>query len=98
MKKATQNYILAVLLFLTSFTVTFSGFVLWLAFPHIGGGSRGTSIYRTFWGVTNDTWTAIHDWVGVAIIVVAILHIILHWNWIVRMTKRYFRPAVQTSA
>jgi uncharacterized membrane protein len=97
MKKALQNYILAVLLFLTSFTVTFSGFVLWMAFPHIGGGSRGID-NRAFWGLNNGVWTDIHDWVGVALIVVAILHIILHWKWIARMTKRYFQQAAQLNA
>jgi hypothetical protein len=34
--------------------------------------------------------TPVHDWSGIALVVCAILHIVLHWQWIVAMTKKYF--------
>lgn len=32
----------------------------------------------------------IHDWSGIALGIFALLHLILHWNWIISMTKSFF--------
>jgi hypothetical protein len=37
------------------------------------------------------TWDDIHTWSSVAIMALAALHIPLHWQWIVKMTKTGFR-------
>ena len=66
-----------------------SGFVLWFVLPRGGGyrGGRGLIAEASFlW--TRDTWIALHDWVGVALVVVVVLHLILHRQWIIFMTKR----------
>jgi len=71
-----------------------SGFVLWLILPQAGGyrGGRGAATQAAFlW--SRDTWIDLHDWIAVALLVVVVLHIILHWNWIVRMIKTCGRPA-----
>ena len=33
----------------------------------------------------------LHDWSGIVMGVLVIIHIILHWNWIVCMTKSIFK-------
>jgi hypothetical protein len=33
----------------------------------------------------------LHDWFSLAITVLAIAHVILHWKWIVRMTKKLYK-------
>lgn len=93
MKKAMQNYVLVAMLFLGSVIETVSGFVLWFALPHVGGGSRGTALDREFWGLSREVWVDMHDWAAVALLLVVVLHIIMHWHWIVRMTKRALTPA-----
>jgi len=93
-KKVTQNYILVALLFLGSLVEAVSGFVLWFVLPHVGGGGRFRGAEREFWGVSREMWVDMHDWAAVALIVIVVVHIIMHWPWIVRMTKRYLRPAV----
>ena len=44
------------------------------------------------YGVTilfqRGTWDDLHTWFGIAMIVAAVVHIILHWKWIVNMTRR----------
>ena len=89
MRKATTHYILTTTMALLSLAEGISGFVLWLAFPR--GGGRGGGGELTFWAVSKNTWIDIHDWVAVALLVVVIIHIVLHWDWIVRMTKSYFK-------
>jgi hypothetical protein len=33
----------------------------------------------------------LHDWTGLLLTLFALLHVILHWKWIVRMTKKVYR-------
>ncbi len=35
----------------------------------------------------------LHDWSGIALSVLALTHVILHWKWIIEMTKRTVRNA-----
>lgn len=90
MRKVTQNYILFVLLFILGLFQAVSGFIMWFILPH-GGGSRGTSVDSTFLALSRTTWQVLHDWVAVALMVVVVIHIIIHWKWIVRMTRSYLR-------
>jgi len=86
-------------LILLSLVEVISGFVLWLAFPRCGaGGGRGWQDggdggTLTFWTIPRDTWIDIHDWVAVALLVVVIIHVILHWQWIVHMSKSLVKRA-----
>ena len=93
MRKATRNYILFVILFFLSLFQAVSGFVMWLALPHGGGYGRGggNGSEAVFWALTRDTWRDLHDWVAVALLVMIITHLVLHWRWIVHMTKSSFK-------
>ncbi len=88
MTKAGKHWILAIAMALLGLAEAVSGFVLWLAFPTDGGGGAGN---LTFWELTKHTWIDIHDWVAVALVILVIMHIILHWKWIVRMVKVVFQ-------
>jgi hypothetical protein len=63
-----------------------SGFVLWLALPcgGRGGGGGGTFLW------SRDVWLTMHNRAALLLAAIVILHIILHWGWIVRTTKSYF--------
>ena len=39
-------------------------------------------------GVT--TWELIHTWSGIGLIITAVVHIALHWRWILNVTRRFF--------
>ena len=91
MKKVTLLYFLTIFMGLSAIVEAVSGFVLWLALPHAGGG-RGTGVAtEEFWNISRTDWVIIHDWVSVALLVLLALHIVLHWKWICLMTKRYLR-------
>jgi hypothetical protein len=34
-------------------------------------------------------WIAIHKWGGLALSVVVLMHVALHWTWLMRMTRRH---------
>jgi hypothetical protein len=93
MRRATRNYILGVILFILALFQAISGFILWFGLARGGGQGRGWGggTATTFWALTRNTWTDIHSWVAVALLVIVIVHLILHWKWIVYVTKSFFR-------
>ena len=98
MTKVKTYFTLAVSMALLGLAEAISGFVLWLAFPSGGGGGRGWGGgggELTFWAISKHTWIDIHDWVAVALTVLVIIHVILHWKWIVRMVKSLLRGISQ---
>ncbi|MBW2966420.1 DUF4405 domain-containing protein [Candidatus Woesearchaeota archaeon] len=50
---------------------------------------RGGRLYE-FLGITKGTWKIIHDWAGIIMVLLVIIHLALHWKWIVNMTKNLF--------
>ena len=93
MTKAKKYWILAMSMVLLGLAEAVSGFVLWFSFPSggggrgWGGGGGGGLGNLTFWELSKHTWITIHDWVAVALLVLVLLHIILHWKWVVRVAK-----------
>ena len=88
MRKATRNYVLALIMALLALFQAVAGFVLWLVLPGGGGYGGGRGAGGTFlW--SRGIWLDLHNWVGVALVVIVVVHVILHWGWIVRMTRSY---------
>jgi hypothetical protein len=89
MKKWIKNYVLFVIMLLLGLVQAISGFLLWLVIP---GGHRGFVRIGQLANITvlwsRYTWIEIHDWTAVALVVMVIIHIILHWKWIIYMTKK----------
>ena len=78
MKKSTLLYLLVVVMGLLALLLTVSSVMLWLVFP------RGFYAAR-------QIWVDIHKWGGLALGVGVLLHVLLHWKWLVRKTRRYLR-------
>jgi len=92
LKKSWLYFILACIIFLLSLGEGISGLVLWLALPSGGGLGQHGGGGEVYWSISRDTWVGWHDWVGVAMAVVVVVHIIIHWKWIVRMARTCCRP------
>jgi hypothetical protein len=90
-RKAIRNYILVSLVVAGSLIEAVSGFVLWFALPHSGG--RWASLQ--YWGITRTTWVDIHDWAAVGLTVVVLAHLLLHWKWVVTVTRQIIRASRQ---
>lgn len=86
MKKTTQQFSLTVSLIILGIVEAISGFVLWFALP-TGGGQGRRVIEPTFWALSRHNWVDIHDWAAVALTAIVIIHLAIHWKWVIRMLK-----------
>jgi hypothetical protein len=97
-RQARINLSLDTLLGAVFLTTTVSGLVAWLA---LGGGYQGgrNPAYKAFvLGLARDTWNEVHLWTGVAVLAISLLHVVLHWKWIVCTTRNMLRPAICASS
>jgi len=44
---------------------------------------------------SRTTWDLIHTWSGAALIVAAVIHLAIHWRWVMNVTRRVFLPLWQ---
>lgn len=67
-----------------SFLVTAVSGVYFMFAPAGSHGARAT----TGWLFANTTWDLIHTWAGVVMIIAAVVHLAIHWRWVVNVTKK----------
>jgi preprotein translocase subunit SecY len=91
MSKITRrNWWIDASLFTSALAAALSG-VYFLYFP-IGGFQGGRNPYYNIQVLsTRHTWSDLHIWGGIVMISVAIIHITLHWSWVVNMTRRMLK-------
>ena len=49
-------------------------------------------------GISYQTWNAVHTWSSLGAIAGVGAHMVLHWKWMVAMTKQIFAPTKQRQA
>ncbi|MFA5628643.1 MAG: DUF4405 domain-containing protein [Dehalococcoidales bacterium] len=90
---ALERYVVNILMVVFSAFELLSGLVIWLILPrglgyqnlvHIGAGP-------TFWNLQRDEWRNLHDWAAVALVALIIIHVIIHWDWITKITMGKFK-------
>jgi cytochrome b subunit of formate dehydrogenase len=86
MDKNKINYIIDFLMTVSFIFVAISGLVIFFFLP--SGVRQGG--WQEFWGIEKNVWTDIHNWSGIVFVVLVLLHFILHWQWLVCMTKNIF--------
>jgi len=86
-EQTKNNWLVDSVLLISALLVSISG-IYFLYLP-VGGYQGGRNPY---YGIRilfeRHTWSDIHIWTGVLMIVVILIHVPLHWNWVVNMTKR----------
>jgi hypothetical protein len=88
-RQTKRNWWIDALLFGSALIAAISG-IYFLFLP--SGGYRGgrNSLYNVQFLFTRQTWDDLHTWGGLAMISVSIIHLALHWKWVVAMSKRVF--------
>ena len=82
-----NNWLVDSLLLISAVGATLSG--IYFFFLTTGGYQGGRNPY---YGIVilfeRHTWSEIHIWTGVIATIVILIHVPLHWGWIVNMTRR----------
>lgn len=81
MSKPKINYVVDVLILIAFMMVGLSGILLLLV-----PGGRGASQYLIL-GIPRAGWIELHDWAGISMMIGVFLHFVLHWKWVVCMTR-----------
>ena len=81
------NYFVDLIAFISFFVTAVTGILIFVFLPP--GEGRG-GVHSTLLGYGRHDWGAIHDWAGIIMIIAAIIHIVLHWDWIICATKNLF--------
>lgn len=92
MNKTKLNYVLDWVLVLAFILSTATGLVLWLAGSGGYQGGRNPAFRATVLGISRGTWSDLHIWVSLVLVVGVAIHFLLHWDWIVCMTRRLLWP------
>jgi Domain of unknown function (DUF4405) len=90
--KSAWKKLLDLVLYLVSCTLTGTGLLLAYRLPH-GQGHTGRIL---FLGYDRHDWGDIHTWLAYAVILLAAVHLILNWQWLVKVaaSKHPWRLAV----
>ncbi len=86
MAKPRTNYIIDALMAIAFLVSAVTGLIMFFFLP--GGVRQGG--YQEFLGIIKHSWSTVHVWSGIVMILLVIIHVVLHWGWIVCMTKEIF--------
>jgi hypothetical protein len=94
MKKVHMNYLLDAVIALAFLMSAFSG----VAFIFMGDGGyqggRNPGFATAFLSIPRTTWSDLHLLTSLVMITGVVVHLILHWKWIVCVTRQML-PAKQ---
>ena len=94
--KARINYYLDIIIGISFVVVALSGMILFFAGSGGYQGGRNPRHAQEVLGVSRLLWKDLHDWGGIIMMGGVFLHLLLHWKWIVCMTRNLFkRPAAE---
>ena len=80
MKKVTLNYWLDVIAFGLFAFLTSTGILIEYSLPERSGRS-------TVWGLSRHEWGDFHLYIAVSLFAIMAVHVLLHWKWIVNITR-----------
>lgn len=81
-KKIVLNYFVDVGLAISFLLVALTGMFKFPALLKLTGLLNNIPLYKLI--------TFIHDWSGMVMSILVIMHIVLHWKWIIIMSKKLF--------
>ncbi len=86
------NYLMDLILTILFLVVAGTGLFMYFFIP--SGIPKGR--YVVYMGLTKATWIWIHSRVGILIAIFIVIHVILHWQWIVYTTRGFIRNEKNT--
>jgi len=89
-KQTKDNWMIDITLLISALFASISG-IYFLYLPSGGYQGGRNPYYGSKVLFERHTWSDIHTWTGILMIAVILIHVPLHWNWIVSMGKRLIK-------
>ena len=92
MNRTRLNYVLDAVIGVAGVLSAGTGFAF--LFMGSGGyqGGRNPGYATTLLGISRGAWSDLHLWTSVIMIAGVIVHLALHWQWVVCVTKALVQP------
>ncbi len=87
MNRNKLNFLVDFFAFISFLIVAKTGLIIFFFLPE--GVRQGR--YQEFLGITKSTYALLHDLSGIVMIVLVLIHLVLHWRWIVCNVKNLFK-------
>jgi len=94
MRTTTLNFIVDLAAWVAMILLAATGLVVRYVLP-AGSGGRGGGSESLLWGLGRHDWGALHFWLSIALGVLIVFHIVLHWSWVCATTRRYLPSFAQ---
>jgi cytochrome b subunit of formate dehydrogenase len=92
-KQTQHNWWIDVTLFGSALIAVLSG-IYFLFLPSGGFQGGRNPLYNVQILFSRQTWDDLHTWSGIAMIAAAVLHLALHWPWVVGMARRTWNELI----
>jgi mono/diheme cytochrome c family protein len=77
MNRTIANIIIDIIAAFLFLGMIATGYILRFPLP------PGSNKFLSLWGYTRHQWGDVHFWISLGLLVVLVVHLVLHWNWIV---------------
>jgi hypothetical protein len=84
MRRSFLNWLIDFALFVSVLGLLLTGLLIEFILPP---GSHGDAV----WSLSRHAWGEIHFWFAVTMIVIAVLHVILHWGWVCTVAMKLLK-------
>ena len=85
-----DNWLIGAGMFTSGLIAALTG-IYFLFAPERGYQGGRNPMYGFTFLFSHETWNDIHTWSSVIMVAIAIIHIPLHWQWIVSMSKKLYK-------
>jgi len=92
MRKNTLNFLVDAVTLLVIFGMIATGLMIRFVLPP-GTGGRNGGHGLVLWGMGRHDWGDVHFWTAVALFVLLLVHVALHWSWVCMTLHRLLRGA-----
>lgn len=92
MKRTALNLLIDALAALCFLGMGATGFILRFPLP------PGTNKSLALWGMSRHEWGGVHYWISLGLLAILLIHVALHWQWIVTVIARQLHRAVNSQS
>jgi len=85
MQHQILNFVIDAAALLVMLAMVATGFLLKWVLPPGSRGGHGMQL----WGLTRHDWGDVHFWLAVALLLLALVHVALHWAWACALVARW---------